>query len=55
MSDLIIGLDFVTGRCVAADVSDRDVAEWPPHFGRVFMAMAAACFSSESAGPNRMR
>jgi CRISPR-associated protein Csb2 len=46
MSSLTIGLEFVTGRCVAADVSDRDLAEWPPHFGRAFMAMAAACFET---------
>jgi CRISPR-associated protein Csb2 len=44
MSDLIIGLDFLTGRCVAANVANRDQSEWPPHPGRVFMAMAAACF-----------
>jgi len=46
MPGLTIGLDFVTGRCVGADVSDRDVAEWPPHFGRTFMALAAACFET---------
>jgi len=41
---LTIGIEFITGRCVAADVSDRERAEWPPHPGRVFMALAAACF-----------
>jgi len=46
MPGLTIGLEFVTGRCVAANISDRDVAEWPPHFGRAFMAMAAACFET---------
>lgn len=44
MMSLTIGLDFVTGRSVAAQVADRDAAEWPPHPGRVFMALAAACF-----------
>lgn len=46
MSGLTIGIEFLTGRCVAATVSDRDEPEWPPHFGRVFMAMAAACFET---------
>ena len=44
MKDLTIGIEFLTGRYVAACVSDRDEPEWPPHPGRVFMAMAAACF-----------
>jgi len=44
MPGLTIALEFLTGRCVAAEVSDRDAAEWPPHFGRVYMALAAACF-----------
>lgn len=44
MPGLTIAMEFLTGRCVAAEVSDRDVAEWPPHFGRVYMALAAACF-----------
>ena len=46
MPGLTIEIDFLTGKCVAASVSNRDVAEWPPHFGRVFMAMAAACFET---------
>ncbi len=46
MKGLTVGLDFITGRCVAADVSDRDKPEWPPHPGRVFMALAAACFET---------
>ncbi|MCB9926470.1 MAG: type I-U CRISPR-associated protein Cas5/Cas6 [Planctomycetaceae bacterium] len=44
MTSLTIGIEFITGRCVAADVSDRERAEWPPHPGRMFMALAAACF-----------
>lgn len=44
MSDFVISLDFLTGRCVAANVANRDEPEWPPHPGRVFMALAAACF-----------
>jgi len=44
MQALTIGLEFITGRCVAASVHDRDDPEWPPHPGRIFMALAAACF-----------
>ncbi len=44
MPALTIGLEFITGRCVAATTHDRDEPEWPPHPGRVFMALAAACF-----------
>lgn len=46
MRSLTIGIEFLTGRYVAASVSDRDEPEWPPHPGRVFMAMAAACFET---------
>lgn len=46
MQSLTIGLDFISGKCVATDVSNRDEPEWPPHPGRVFMAMAAACFET---------
>lgn len=44
MGSLTIGMEFITGRCVAAEVSDRHAPEWPPHPGRVFMALAASCF-----------
>ncbi len=47
MSDLVIGIDYLTGKAVAADVDDRDEPEWPPHPGRVFMALAAACFERD--------
>ncbi len=46
MSSLTVGIEFLTGRCVAASVSDRDKPEWPPHPGRLYMAMAAACFET---------
>ena len=48
-SGLTISLRFTTGRCVTTSVSSRDEPEWPPHPGRVFMAMAAAFFESEEA------
>lgn len=44
MNSFSIGIDFVTGRSVAATVNDRTEPEWPPHPGRVFMALAASCF-----------
>ncbi len=44
---LVISLRFTTGRCVATSVSSREEPEWPPHPGRVFMAMAAAFFESD--------
>ena len=31
---------------MASDVADRDAVEWPPHPGRVFMALAAAHFQT---------
>lgn len=46
MRSLSIEINFITGRCVAASVSDRDQPEWPPHPGRLFMAMAAAVFET---------
>ncbi len=33
---------YLTGRAVATDPSDRQTAEWPPHPDRVFMALVAA-------------
>lgn len=44
---LAIHLRFLTDRCVATRVNDRDRAEWPPHPGRVFMAMVAAYFETD--------
>lgn len=41
---LRIIVDLLTDRYVAADVSDRQVPEWPPHPGRLYMSLAAACF-----------
>ena len=41
---LSIQAEFLTGRYVAADPYERDEPEWPPHPGRLFVAMAAAYF-----------
>jgi len=43
---LTIGIEYLTGYAVATSTSDRAVAEWPPHPGRIFMAMAAAYFEA---------
>ncbi|QDS85930.1 CRISPR-associated protein, family (Cas_GSU0054) [Rosistilla ulvae] len=44
MNTFSIDVELLTGRYVAADVANRETAEWPPHPGRLFMAMAATCF-----------
>jgi len=46
MPGLIIGWEYLTGCCVATDPASRQRAEWPPHPGRVFMALAAAWFET---------
>ncbi len=46
MPGLTIGWEYLTGYAVATDPSNRERAEWPPHPGRVFMAMAAAWFET---------
>ncbi len=35
-------VEYLTGRAVASEPNDRDTAEWPPHPGRIFMALVAA-------------
>jgi len=46
MSSLSIGWEYLTGYSVAAEKQDGPI-EWPPHPGRVFMALAAAWFETE--------
>ena len=46
MASLTIGWEYLTGYSVATDPTDRSRAEWPPHPGRVFLAMAAAWFET---------
>lgn len=43
---LTIGIDYLTGHAVATSSGDRSLPEWPPHPGRIFMAMAAAYFET---------
>lgn len=39
---LSLEVEYLTGRSVASVPNDRDRAEWPPHPGRLFMALVAA-------------
>ena len=50
---LALGIRYLTGYAVATDVTSRTRAEWPPHPGRVFMAMAAAHFESGASPAER--
>jgi CRISPR-associated protein Csb2 len=43
---LTLGIRYLTGCVAASDVADRRHVEWPPHPGRVFMALAAAHFET---------
>lgn len=43
---LTLGIEYLTGHAVATSTGDRTLPEWPPHPGRVFMAMAAAYFET---------
>jgi CRISPR-associated protein Csb2 len=38
---LAIDLEYLSGRCVAARLEDRDRPEWPPHPARLFAALVA--------------
>ncbi|HZV52911.1 MAG TPA: type I-U CRISPR-associated protein Csb2 [Candidatus Dormibacteraeota bacterium] len=38
---LAIDVEYLTGRCVAARLDDRDQPEWPPHPARLFAALVA--------------
>lgn len=43
---LAVGIRYLNGFSAAAEFDNRERAEWPPHPGRVFMAMAAAYFET---------
>jgi CRISPR-associated protein Csb2 len=43
---LALGIRYLTGYAVATDPANRNRAEWPPHPGRTFMALAAAHFET---------
>ncbi|HWB87255.1 MAG TPA: type I-U CRISPR-associated protein Csb2 [Bryobacteraceae bacterium] len=50
---IALGIRYLTGYSVAADLARPRQPEWPPHPGRVFMAMAAAHF--DTRGDERER
>ena len=41
-----LGIRYLNGWVAATQVDSYDQVEWPPHPGRVFMAMAAAHFQN---------
>jgi CRISPR-associated protein Csb2 len=49
---IALGIRYLTKRSVAADLAQQR-PEWPPHPGRVFMAMAAAHFETGADGAER--
>lgn len=48
-----LGIRYLNGWSTASEVADRDRAEWPPHPGRVFMALAAAYFHEDRPAAER--
>jgi CRISPR-associated protein Csb2 len=48
---LAIGIRYLCGWSMATHAADRERPEWPPHPDRVFMALAAAHFETDS-GPD---
>ncbi len=49
---IVLGIRYLTGRAVSSDAT-RQKPEFPPHAGRVFMAMAAAHFESKGDADER--
>ena len=43
-----IEVEYLTGRAVATARDKREVAEWPPHPGRLFSALVDAAFQAVS-------
>ncbi|MEQ1825819.1 MAG: type I-U CRISPR-associated protein Csb2 [Pirellula sp.] len=50
---IAIGIRYLCGWAMATHPADRNRAEWPPHPDRVFMALAAAHFETDSEAPER--
>ena len=44
---LVVGIRYLNGWVMATHPTNREVAEWPPHPDRVFMALAAAHFETD--------
>ena len=51
---LTLCVRYLMGCVVASDVADRRRVEWPPHPGRVFMALAAAHFQTGNDSTERV-
>jgi len=48
---LALGIHYLNGWAMAAaDGANKEIAEWPPHPDRVFMALAAAWFETGEDG-----
>jgi CRISPR-associated protein Csb2 len=50
---LILEVEYLTGRAVATARYDREQAEWPPHPGRLFSALVAACHEADLTDAER--
>jgi CRISPR-associated protein Csb2 len=50
---LAFGIRYLTGFVAAAEPDELERAEWPPHPGRIFMALAAAHFQTGAAPAER--
>ena len=50
---LAIEVTFLTGRYVATAYNRRTESEWPPHPARLFSALAATHFATDSEMPHR--
>lgn len=50
---LSISIEFLTGRYVATNLLQYEKPEWPPHPGRLFMAMASAYFAGSKKQDER--
>jgi len=50
---LAFGIRYLNGYVTATEPDDEERAEWPPHPGRVFMALAAAHFRTGSEPKER--
>lgn len=48
-----LGIRYLNGFVAASEPDDRERAEWPPHPGRVFMALVAAHFHGDAPSSER--
>jgi CRISPR-associated protein Csb2 len=53
MISFALAIEYLTGYAVATDHTNREKVEWPPHPARVFMALAAAHFETDSGPEER--